>query len=108
MNIATRTRNYLKRFLVGPPSANTIDLLDRFIITGWLSSLSKAGVEVNTQTAQTLTAVYRAVELLSTVVPSPSCPDPLAPQVQSVPSLATPAVEPTVVPTLTHVISAPT
>ena len=68
MNITTRARDFVKRFLVGPPSANTIDLLDRFIITGWLSTLSKAGVEVNTQTAQTLTAVYRAVELLSTVV----------------------------------------
>lgn len=68
MNITTRALAYVRRFLVGPPSANTIDLLDRYIITGWVNALSQAGVQVTPQTAQTLTAVYRAVELLSTVV----------------------------------------
>ena len=56
------------RNLMAPPQANTLGKLDRFIITGMLDQLSSAGIEVTEETAQKLTAFYRAIEIYSQTV----------------------------------------
>lgn len=56
------------RNLMAPPQANTLGKLDRFIITGMLDQLSSSGIEVTEETAQKLTAFYRAIEILSQTV----------------------------------------
>ena len=53
---------------MAPPQANTLGKLDRFIITGMLDQLSSSGIEVTEETAQKLTAFYRATEILSQTV----------------------------------------
>ena len=61
--ITTELRNFM-----APPRANTLGKLDRFIITGMLDQLSSSGIEVTEETAQKLTAFYRAIEILSQTV----------------------------------------